>query len=329
MHPYLEYLLETLKNIRLQLLIGVLCFFFIALFLSTMEGDVYIFLWILVGAFALYFIRLTFPDVWNYIFWLIGIFLLNLLAILFFLDNKFTGEFWYSIFGFFLELGALGIDILLILRIKAIRDDISGVTERPSGLELMHEAAYIPLGIWSIVVFSFWVVSNITIMSWFQWSVNAVGMEQYIISEIVLIFIVVYILWHPQVNFDWGAEPIMFPEREVTAEGTTLQKYASVLPKLRKTVRAKTGIPRRCPICGAKIVVERRRCRNCGQNRVFTWCKIQEGYIVTCPHCKALTSYGKERCIKCGRLINRYIRCNCGTENEIRNWDFLHITSSR
>ncbi|WP_455392739.1 hypothetical protein [[Eubacterium] cellulosolvens] len=329
MLPYIKYLLETLKNIRLQLLIGVLCFFFIAVFLTTLPGDIYIYLWLLLGAFTLYFIRLTFPDVWNYTFWLMGIFFLNFLAMICFLDTKFTSHFLFSFIGFFLELATLGIDILLILHIKAIRDDISGVTERPTGMELEHEAKYIPLGLWSLMVFLFWFVSNLSIFYWFQWSVAKSGMEGYIISEIVLMFIVVYILWHPQVKFDWGVEALLLPDKKLISKDKALIKYSKLLPKLRKTVRAKPGLPKKCPICGAKIVVEKRRCSNCGENRIFTWCKIQEGYIVTCPHCKALTSYGKERCIRCGRLINRNIRCTCGVEKEIRDWNFLQITSAK
>lgn len=281
------------------------------------------------GAFTLYFIRLTFPDVWNYSFWLMGIFFLNFIAILIFLDTKYTSNFLFNAIGIFLELGTLGIDILLILRIKSIRDDISGVTERPSGLELEHEAMYIPLGLWAISVFLFWFVSNLSVLYWFNWSVFNTGIEPYILSEVVLIFMVVYILWHPQVNFDWGVEPVMLPDMKYLGKEQALRKYVGMLPKLRKTVRAKTGLPKKCPICGAKIMVERRRCSNCGQDRIFTWCKIQEGYIVTCPHCKTLTSYGKDRCIRCGNLINKNIRCSCGTEHEIRDWSFLRIVSTK
>ena len=327
MQSYLKSTFETLKNIRLQLLIGVLSFFIIALFLSILPGSPYLFLWLIVGAFTLYFIRLTFPDVWNYTFWLMGIFFLNFLAIICFLDTKFTSHPLFFAIGIFIELGTLGIDILLILHIKAIRDDISGVTERPSGMELEHEAAYIPLGIWSLTVFLFWFVSNLSIMYWYHWSVGSWGPEPYIISELALILIIIYILWHPQMNFDWGVETVLFPAKELVSEAKLVSKYTGILPGIKKTVTAKPGKPKKCPICGAKIMVEQRQCKNCGSNRIFTWCKISEGYIVTCPHCKALTSYGKERCIKCGQLINRNIRCTCGTENEIRDWNFLKITS--
>lgn len=327
MHPYLRSTLEILKNIRLQLLIGVLGFFIIALFLSTQEGYAYLFLWLIVGAFTLYFVRLTFPDVWNYTFWLMGIFFLNFLAILCFMDVKFTSHPLFSAIGFFLELGTLGIDILLILHIKAIRDDISGVTDRPTGMELEHEAAYIPLGLWSISVFLFWFMSNLSIVLWYNWSVNLGSIEAYISSEVVLIFIVIYILWHPQVKFDWGVEPLMLPTKAKPGAARGIAGYARMLPKFKKTVRAKPKIPKNCPICGAKIVVENRQCTNCGHKRVFTWCKISEGYIVTCPNCKAQTSYGKDKCINCGQRISRNIRCVCGTQNQIKDWEFLRITT--
>ena len=261
----------------------------------------------------------------NYIFWLIGIFFLNFLAVICFLDTKYTSHFLFMAFGIFLELGALAIVVLLILHIKAIRDDISGVTERPTGMELEREAAYIPLGLWSLALFLFWFISNISIMYWFQWSVQNAGAEAYIITQIILVFIVVYILWHPQMKFEWGVESVLAPEKKPEQEPELGSKMPGILPKFMKTVSAKPHIPKKCPICGSKIVMENRQCRNCGEKRLFTWCKISEGYIVTCPSCKTQTSYGKDRCVKCGRLIDRFVECNCGTKHEIRDWDFLSI----
>jgi hypothetical protein len=329
MKSYLDFLFENLKNIRLQLLIGIICFFIIALFLTTLPGTIYIFLWLFIGVITLYFIRLAFPDVWNYIFWLMGIFFLNFIAIICFLDTKFTAHPLFFGIGVFLELGTLGIDILLILRIKSIRDDISGVTERPKGMELDHEAAYIPLGIWSIMVFLFWFVSNLSIMYWYKWSVQAESVEIYLISEFVLFLIAIYILWHPQIKFDWGVESLLLPTRESLRKVKSLGKYLDAFPAIRKTVRAIPGSPKKCPICGSKIVIENRKCNNCGRKRVFTWCKISEGYIVTCPHCKAQTSYGKDGCIKCGKPLNKSVKCNCGIEHEIRDWDFLNVVGTR
>jgi hypothetical protein len=245
------------------------------------------------------------------------------------LQTKFTSHPLFIAIGIFIELVTFGICVLLILHIKAIRDDISGVTERPEGLELEHEAAYIPLGLWSLSVLLFWFVSNLAVLYWFNWSVGAWGSEAYLTAETCMFGIVVYILWHPQMNFDWGVEPVIFPSENVTDKlGLfTSSRGLLSLPGFRKTVRVKSKLPNKCPICGSKVVSEHRTCRHCGQKRAFTWCKISEGYIVTCPHCKAQTSYGKPGCINCGKPINKNIRCQCGTLNEIRDWDFLTIGS--
>ena len=128
MNPNIEYVLDILKNIKVQLIIGVFCFFIIALILTTLPGTIYLMLWLLVGGFTLYFVRLTFPDVWNYVFWLIGIFCLNFIAIICMLQTKFTSHPLFIAIGIFFDLAALGIGVMLILRIKSIRDDISGVT---------------------------------------------------------------------------------------------------------------------------------------------------------------------------------------------------------
>jgi hypothetical protein len=323
MHPFLRSSLEILKDIRIQLLIGVVSFFIIALLLSTFTGSVYLVLWLLVGGFTLYFIRLTFPDVWNYIFWLMGIFFLNFLAVLCLLQTKFTSHPLFIAIGIFLELVTLGIDVMLILRIKSIRDDISGVTDRPSGYELDHEAEYIPLGLWALAVFLFWFLSNLSILYWYNWSVGTWGPEPYILTDIVLLGTVVYILWHPQVNFDWGVESVVLPFRSLKGGAGLLKRTQDLIPRIRKTVSVSGRPARKCPICGAKIVTEHRSCKNCGKTRLFTWCQVSEGYIVTCPHCKFQTSYGKDGCINCGKPINTLVRCTCGTENEIRDWKFL------
>ncbi len=323
MHPYLRFSIELLKNIKIQLLIGVFSFFIIALLLSTTPGRIYLFLWLLVGAFALYFIRLTFPDVWNYTFWLMGIFLLNFLAVLCLLETRFTSYSFFIAIGILLEMITLGIDVLLILHIKAIRDDISGVTERPAGFDLHHEAAYIPLGLWSLSVFLFWFVSNLSILYWYNWSVGTWGPGPYFLSEVILLCIIVYILWHPQMNFDWGVEPITLPAKPSLTDQGIFGKAGGLIPRFKKRVSISRTPPKKCPICGAKIVSEQRSCRYCGQKRIFTWCKISEGYIVTCPHCKAQTSYGNARCINCARPLTQNVRCQCGTEHRIRDWEYL------
>jgi len=320
MHQYLFALLEAMKKIRIQLLIGIFCFFIISLFLSTFSGQVFVLLWLVVGCFTLYFIKLTFPDVWNYVFWLISIYSLNFLGMLCLVGTRFTSNILFTGFGILIEMLSIGVFVLLILHLKAIRDDISGVTDRPDGMELEHEAAYIPLGIWSISVFFFWLVSNLSGLYWYNWSVGNWGPEAYLISDVILLLTLIYILWHPQMNFDWGVEPIVLPKKSSDMELGLIDKSLDMIPGLRKKVRVKSGLPKKCPICGSKTVTEQRTCKHCGQLKLFTWCKISEGYIVTCPHCKAETSYGKDRCINCGRLINKNVRCSCGYEHPISSW---------
>jgi hypothetical protein len=322
MHPFIDYSIRTLQNIKIQLLIGILSFFIIALILSTIPGEIYIILWLIIGVFTIYFIRLTFPYVWNYTFWLIGIFLVNFLAVLCLLQTKFTDNLLLIPIGIFLELVSLWIGVKLILRIKDIRDDISGVTERPDGLELAREAAYVPIGFWSLIVFIFWVFSNLSIYYWYTWSVGNWGPEPYLIANLILLFSTVYILWHPQMHFDWGVETVLLPSKDLKAGANVLAQSQRLIPRIKKTVSISGRPSVKCPICGAKTVTEQRVCKHCGKPRVFNWCKINEGYIVTCPHCKAQTSYGKEYCIKCGKPINRLVRCSCGEEHEIREWEF-------
>ena len=323
MNSYLNYTLKFLQNIRIQLIIGIISFFIIALILSTFKGQIYIALWFLIGLFTLYFIRLTFPDVWNYVFWLLGIFILSFFAMLCMLQTRYTLGVHFYIAGFFIELGALAVVTKLILRIKEIRDDISGVTERPKGYELPREAAYVPLGLWALAVIVFWLISNISVYYWYNWSVLGWGPEAYLISNILLMFSTIYILWHPQMNFDWGVETVLLPSKDLKTGFGLLRKSQDIIPKVKKSVSISGSTRIRCPICGAKVISEYRSCRNCGRVRAFSWCKINEGYVVTCPHCKTQTSYGKDLCIKCRRPINRLVRCTCGAENLIKDWQLV------
>jgi hypothetical protein len=310
-------------------LIGIICFFIISLILSTIPGQIYLLLWVLIGLFTIYFIRLTFPDVWNYIFWLLGIFVLNFLGMIALLPTRFTMGLQYSAAGFFVEIVSLLIAIRLIIRIKGIRDDISGVTDRPDGMERVREGVYIPLGLWAMAVIMFWLVSNISVYFWFNWSVGGWGLELYYTMNIILLISVVYILWHPQMNFDWGIETILLPSKDLESGASVLARSQKIVPKIKETVTMVSGGSVRCPVCGARVVQERRSCPNCGRPRTFSWCKINEGFVVTCPHCKEQTSYGKKYCINCGKPINRLVRCTCGVEHEINDWEFMGSVKKR
>ncbi len=323
MNPNLKYLLKFLQNIRIQLLIGIFCFFMIALILSTIKGQIYIALWFLIGLFTLYFIRLTFPDVWNYVFWLLGIFILCFLAMLCMLQTRFTTGIHFYIIGFFAELGALAICVKLVLRIKGIRDDISGVTVRPKGFELPREAAYVPIGLWSLSVVVFWIISNLSVYYWYNWSVIGWNPGPYLVSNIFLLFSCIYILWHPQMNFDWGVETVLLPSKDIKTGFGLITKSPKYLPTLKKRMTITGKSKPKCPICGANMISEVRTCQACGKPRTFNWCKINEGFVVTCPYCKSQTSYGKKYCIKCGKPINRLVRCSCGAEHEIKDWDLV------
>jgi hypothetical protein len=240
------------------------------------------------------------------------------------LPTKFTSHPLFTAIGIFFDLAALGIGVMLILRIKSIRDDISGVTERPEGFELDHEAMYIPLGIWSLAVLLFWFTSNLSVLYWYNWSVGSWGPGPYLTAEVFLLFIAIYILWHPQNNFEWGVESTVLPVKPERLGMELIDRSQKILPKLKKSVTFGAKPKERCPICGARASFERRACPNCGQPRLFSWCKVTENYIVTCPNCKEPTSYGKVGCIHCGKPIYQTIRCSCGEESEISDWKFLH-----
>jgi hypothetical protein len=318
-----------LLNLRVQFGIGIIIFFALSMIMGIIgisESIIYTVLWALFGIFTLFCVSKVFPDTWNYVFWLVGIYFFAALGLLFLLDIEMFAGIGFFALGIFIEVGAiLGIGALLVQNVKNIRDDISGVSERsePVSEHLKKEGKYVPLGFWALAVVLFWLFANLSIYGWYLWAshrvedINNLGL--YVFSEIMVLILGLYILWVPQYKFEWRAEPIVLsPE---PSEGLRLfETLPDMLTKTREKLEQKLPRPEKCPICGSKVVSETRKCSSCGNTRTFDWCTVSEEYIVTCPHCKNPTSFGRERCLECGKPIDQYIKCKCGAMNTIDNW---------
>ena len=316
-------------NLRVQFGIGVIIFFILSMAMGIIglsENIVYTVLWVLFGFFSLFCISKVFPDTWNYVFWLVLVYVFALLGMLCVLDLEALSGPLFLVLGVFLEIISSGIVLLLILHVKTIRDDISGVSERSEQVKdhRRKDAKYVPLGLWAIIVLGFWLFSNLSIYGWYLWASSETQelgeLGLYIFSEVMVLTLGLYILWLPQYKFEWRAEPIILSEEP--AESLRLfETIPEMLTRTRERLEQKIPRPDKCPICGSKVAAENRKCAICGNEKVFDWCTVSEEYIVTCPHCKKPTSFGRDRCIACGKSIDQYIKCNkCGGMNNIDRW---------
>ena len=73
--------MDFLLDLQNQWIIGIIAFFILSLLFGTAFGSEadwpYTLGWVICGVFALIFITQAFPDVWNFTFWLIGIYVLS------------------------------------------------------------------------------------------------------------------------------------------------------------------------------------------------------------------------------------------------------------
>jgi RNA polymerase subunit RPABC4/transcription elongation factor Spt4 len=131
----------------------------------------------------------------------------------------------------------------------------------------------------------FFIFSNISLSDWARWIVGKSNLVAYILAELAVILLLVYILWLPE----------------------TKLKYVNI-----------------CRLCNVHITFESLACPSCGSEKKVGYCAKGEHWLVECKSCKALTIYGKEKCWFCNKKISRKLECEfCNTAWSIRDWKKL------
>ncbi|MDG6221622.1 MAG: hypothetical protein QCI38_09290, partial [Candidatus Thermoplasmatota archaeon] len=119
------------------------------------------------------------------------------------------------------------------------------------------EGDYIPLGIWSLVFLSVIGLSIASAIGFFSWAKGG-DLWIYLITEGAIIVLMPYVLLKTE---EVGAG-IIRPD-EILHYGEE-----------------------KCPACSADLLLETRKCPECGSSRLFKWCTICESYSTICPECK-------------------------------------------
>lgn len=315
--------MDFLLDLQNQWIIGIIAFFILSLLFGMAFGTKadwsFTLGWVVCGIFALIFITQAFPDVWNYVFWLVGIYFLSAVGMFSFLIFQDIYGNIIGFLGFVAEIAAISIGFLLILHLKNIRDEISGIIEgKTSQAKLFQEGRYVPLGLWALAIMGFWLCCNLSIWGWFAWADSGTWIGLYFIMELIILFLGLYILWVPQTSFRWKA---------AAREASTLSRpfQAIILPKMPKT-RLKSEHQRisACPACGRGLVTEKRTCPNCSFVHDFYWCPRSEIFVKRCDNCSEPVSFSARTCPNCKKELSPEFTCTkCDQRSRIRYWKKL------
>ena len=237
-------------------------------------------IWVAGIVLSLALFIMAFHRVWNYILWLGAIYLLSAYAM--FSYFPLADRHWaYKLLGVFSELVALFVLINLLRKNIRLRNSTA-------------DNYYTPIGIWTLVLVCFYILSNLSIYYWYRWAVGDAGLNGYVAVESIIILMFSYLLWVPE-NFGWG-------------EMLTAIAVEDVAKKM-------------CPICGGELKRELKACPKCGKRKAFLWCPKCEQYEVRCHSCNKLTHYGEDECHQCGEELGKNIICgNCSARAPLSQW---------
>lgn len=278
--------LKLLSNLRNQCIIGAIVFSFVSLYAGLLGGVEYFYIIAVIITFI--FVYFGFPHVWRYSFWLAVIYASAFFGVVAFLLLG-KNNILYKLAGISLELFSLYTLIVLYQRTKSVRDEVMDIK-------------YAPLGLWSVALYTFFLLSNASGYSWMLWGTERAGITRYGIFEILLVLLLIYILWVPERRIPWGAQK-------------------SIEEKYRKPPEYVALSDERCPACGSELEIHLRACPTCGREQAFKWCPVSEVYTVRCLKCRRPTTYGKEVCEWCGAKLPKPVRCrHCGKDADIPVW---------
>lgn len=289
---------EFLENRRNQYMVVALTLMFAAIGVGTISGDFITFAWAGLGFGALVFMVLAFPRCWKNFIWLAAIYTLSILGVLSLMvwePRILQSTHIFFFLGLFLLAVALYLNLALIARIKLRRDSM--------GIE-----NYVPLGIWSMGVLSFFGLSLLSGVFWIYWAQGG-SLAPYVATEALLSMAIIGVLWIPERSLDWDVE-----QAPVKAEGGVLSKAKMGMGVARKGRNV-------CPACGLDVQVEQKSCPACGENQNFGWCPVSEIFVLPCSQCKTLNTYGNKACSTCKEPLEMEITCpECGKEHALEKW---------
>ena len=272
----------------------------------------------------------AFPSVWRYLFYFGFIYLLlavGILPLIVFIDIP-----------VFIGVSLLMHGLAFVMAFFVLKDVVlQRKAYHISALTSGREAPYVPIGLWTLALVAFVVFIDISMVALGYWISGSWELTPYLVSELVLIAILMYLMEIPQRAFGGKGDDfvprvslagmasetkkvakriVKRPKVDAGAKRTAAAAAAKVKPKVLRD-----GILE-CPACGSDLAIDIRRCPECYRENEFAWCPVSEHYIIPCPACGRPTVYGEEACSHCGQSLTRSYKCpNCLKGTPLQRWE--------
>jgi predicted RNA-binding Zn-ribbon protein involved in translation (DUF1610 family) len=286
--------------------------------------------WFLATVGGVFLCFYAFPSVWRYLFFFGLIYLLVALGVLPLIV--------YIDFPVFIGVAFLGHVMAVVVAFNLLKDVVmQRKAYHVSAITSGHEAPYVPIGLWTLALGTFIVFADISMVGLGIWITDDWTLTPYLMAEIALIALLMYLLEVPQRAF--GGKGDDFVPRvslaEITSETKKVAKRIVKRPKLdvgakRTAATVKAQVKPKvmvegtleCPACGSDLAIDIRRCPECYKDNEFAWCPVSEHYIIPCPACGKPTVYGEEACAHCGKALTLSYKCpECLKATPLQRWE--------
>jgi predicted RNA-binding Zn-ribbon protein involved in translation (DUF1610 family) len=286
--------------------------------------------WFLATLGGVFLCFYAFPSVWRYLFYFGFIYVLlavGILPLIVFIDIP-----------VFIGVSLLMHGLAFVMAFFVLKDVVlQRKAYHISALTSGHEAPYVPIGLWTIALVAFLVFVDISMVALGFWTSGSWELTPYMVSELVLIAILMYLMEIPQRAFGGKGDDFV-PRVSLAGMASETKKVAKRLVRRSKVdagakrtaaaaaakVRPKVlrdGILE-CPACGSDLAIDIRRCPECYRENEFAWCPVSEHYIIPCPACGKPTVYGEEACTHCGKSLTLSYKCpNCLKGTSLQRWE--------
>jgi predicted RNA-binding Zn-ribbon protein involved in translation (DUF1610 family) len=286
--------------------------------------------WFMATAGGVFLCFYAYPSVWRYLFFFGLIYLLlavGVLPLIVFIDIP-----------VFIGVSLMMHGLAVVVAFFVLKDVVlQRRAYHISALTSAKEAPYVPIGLWTLSLIGFIIIADISMVSLGFWINGSANLTPYIVAEVELIFLLMYLLEVPQKAFGSKGDDfvprvslagitsetkkvakriVKRPKVEVGAKRTAAAAAAKLKPKVLREGTLE------CPACGSDLAIDVRRCPECYKDNEFAWCPVSEHYIIPCPACGKPTVYGEESCSHCGQNLSLDYKCpECLKATPMQRWE--------
>lgn len=304
---------------------------------GTLEGTIYTAMWAIFSAAGLVCLYIAYPHVSERAALLLAAYF-SIMGAVVVADLRVTDRWvkssWLPLLaGGVLEALAAYFTYLFLTWVRAERSRAAYMAKMRWGRKVAA-----PLGLWSLGVVAFMVLSNISAFALAAWVRGALPLTPYMGTEAALILMAVALVRLPEVGVPWdaleeGALPAALSRPREEGAGTSSMSpgsghsvpgeqgsRAAAVERSPGSIIQRLRLPESCPACGAALQFEGKRCPSCGEEERVGWCPASETVAVACPSCQRLAPAGG-KCRKCGAAVPDTMKCGrCRKTHPLVAW---------